>query len=269
MKYEDYIVVKDESFLKIDILPTLKYELVRLVLTDNTVVIGYVEPCTDRYSLWIDDVSVVKHTSFDICKRISEYEPNRISNLQIILSEYNDNVVTVPLSSFELLETKSVTYYRESIFKEDESYSITRARTNIYIKILEVFDNNQALAIELTNGSFRDLSYMLHNIPEEYDSEKTYVIHANDIKTDVEINPLCVDIKNMPEPISNENRTFDFPTAIKYLLEGKKVRPTTWVDCGYKAYLDYDKDTRQVFNERGVTLDIMQFSHIGDWELVE
>lgn len=269
MTHEEYTIVKDELFLKIDILPTLKYELVRLVLNDNIVVIGYVNPRTDRYSLWIDDVSVIKQNPLKICKRTTEYKPNRINNLQIILSEYNDNIATVPLSSFQLLETKSVTYYGESIFKENESYSITRARTNILIKILEVFDDNQALAIELTDGSFRDLSYMLHNIPEEYDSEKTYVIHANDIKTDVEISSLCIDIENMPKSISNEDIIFDFPTAIKYLLEGKKVCPKNWVDNHSNDYFIYDKDTCRIFNEKGIMLDIMQFSNLKEWKIVE
>ena len=269
MTHEEYTIVKDELFLKFDILPTLKYELVRLVLTDNTVVIGYVNPRTDRYSLWIDDISVVKQNPPKIFKRITEYKPNRINNLQIILSEYNDNIVTVPLSSFELFETKSVTYYRESIFKEDESYSIARAGKNICIKILEVLDNNRELVIELTNGSFRDLSYMLHNIPEEYDSEKTYVIHVADIKTDVEISSLCIDIKNMPKPISNEDITFDFPTAIKYLLEGKKVCPKNWTDNHSDEYFIYDKDTCRIFNEKGIMLDIMQFSNLKEWKIVE
>lgn len=269
MTHEEYTIVKDELFLTFGILPILKYELVRLVLTDNTVVIGYVNPRTDRYSLWIDDISVVKQNPLKICKRTAEYKPNRISNLQIILSEYNDNIATVPLSSVELLETESVTYYCEDIFKENESYSITRVRTNILIKILEVFDDNRTLAIELTDGSFKDLSYMLHNVPETYDSEKTYVIHANDIKTDVEISSLCIDIKNMPKPISNEDIIFDFPTAIKYLLEGKKVCPKNWVDNHSDEYFIYDKDTCRIFNEKGIMLDIMQFSNLKEWKIVE
>lgn len=110
---------------------------------------------------------------------------------------------------------------------------------------------------------------MTFDPPKEYDVEGTYILCADNIRPDVEINSILAKYGKVPEFTTNENGTFDFPTAIKHLLEGKKVRPTTWIDCGYKAYLDYDWDTRQVFNEKGMTLDIMQFSRISDWELVD
>ena len=55
--------------------------------------------------------------------------------------------------------------------------------------------------------------------------------------------------------------TFDFLTAIKYLLEGKKVRGKDWIG----SWLTIDKGTNSVYNERGQRLDAMQFMNINEW----
>ena len=43
-----------------------------------------------------------------------------------------------------------------------------------------------------------------------------------------------------------ESATFDFPTAVKKLLEGKKVRVVSW---DKSEYLYYDSDLKQVYDE--------------------
>jgi hypothetical protein len=61
------------------------------------------------------------------------------------------------------------------------------------------------------------------------------------------------------------DKTFDFLTAIKHLLDGKKVHGKDWVN----TYLMLDKDTKCVFNERGQRLDIMQFMNIEEWVMCD
>jgi len=61
------------------------------------------------------------------------------------------------------------------------------------------------------------------------------------------------------------NETFDFLTAIKYLLDGKKVRGKDWIG----TYLMLDKDTKCVYNERGQRLDIIQFMNINEWVMCD
>lgn len=58
--------------------------------------------------------------------------------------------------------------------------------------------------------------------------------------------------------------TFDFLTAIKYLLEGERVCGKDWIG----SCLTIDKDTNGVYNERGQRLDIMQFMDIKEWRLL-
>ena len=59
--------------------------------------------------------------------------------------------------------------------------------------------------------------------------------------------------------------TFDFLTAIKYLLDGKKVRGKDWIG----SCLILDKDTKCVYNERGQRLDVMQFMDIKEWVMCD
>ena len=58
---------------------------------------------------------------------------------------------------------------------------------------------------------------------------------------------------------------FDFLTAIKYLLEGKRVCGKDWID----SCLAVDKSTNGVYNERGQRLDVMQFMDIKKWRLLD
>lgn len=55
--------------------------------------------------------------------------------------------------------------------------------------------------------------------------------------------------------------TFDFLTAIKYLLEGKRVCGKDWID----SYLTINKDTKGVYNEHEQRLDVMHFMNINEW----
>ena len=61
------------------------------------------------------------------------------------------------------------------------------------------------------------------------------------------------------------DKTFDFLTAIKHLLDGKKVRGIHWIG----SWLMLDKDTKCVYNERGQRLDIVQFMNIEEWVMYD
>lgn len=61
------------------------------------------------------------------------------------------------------------------------------------------------------------------------------------------------------------HETFDFLTAIKYLLEGKRVCGKDWID----SYLTINKDTKGVYNEHEQRLDVMQFMNINKWILLD
>lgn len=61
------------------------------------------------------------------------------------------------------------------------------------------------------------------------------------------------------------NETFDFLTALKYLLEGKRICAKDWVG----SCLAIDRATNGVYNERGQRLDIMQFMNIKEWRLLD
>lgn len=270
MTHEEYTIFKDKLFFNVDILPSIRGKLVRIVLNNEAhlVVIGYVLQRSDEYALWINNISRIKSDKPYI--QITEYKPDRIAELQVITDFYNEDVgPTVNIYNSELVKIRTLILYHPEIFREKEDYIFHKDGKNLIFKVLEVFDDESTLAIQIPTENYEDLCYMTFDPPEEYDVEGTYTLRTENIRPDVEINSIIAKYGKVPEFTSNENKTFDFSTAIKYLLEGKKVRPATWVDCGYKTYLDYDKDTRQVFNEKGITLDIMQFSYLEDWELVD
>lgn len=270
MKHEEYTIVKDKLFFNVNILPSLRGELVRIVLNNKAhlVVIGYVLQKSDEYALWINNVSGIK--SDKPYTQITEYKPDRIAELQVITDSYNKDIEpTVNIYNSELVRTHSLILYHPEVFRENEAYIFHKDGMNLIFNVLEVFDDESTLAIQIPIENYEDLCCMTFDPPKEYDVEGTYTLCADNIRPDVEINSIIAKYGKVPEFTADENGTFDFPTAIKHLLEGKKVRPTTWTDCGYETYLDYDWDTRQVFNEKGMTLDIMQFSRIRDWELVD
>lgn len=61
----------------------------------------------------------------------------------------------------------------------------------------------------------------------------------------------------------DEPTTFDFLTAVKKLLEGKKVRVVGWAKS---EYLYYDSDLKQVYDEAGYDYNGM-FSYVDNvWE---
>ena len=270
MTHEEYTIVKDKLFFNVDILPSLRGELVRIVLNNKAhlVVIGCVLRKSDEYALWINNISGIK--SDKPYTQIIEYKPDRIAELQIISNSYiTDETPIINIDNSELVKTHSLILYHPEVFRKNEDYIFHKDGKNLVFNVLEVFDDESTLAIQIPIENYEDLCCMTFDPPKEYDVEGTYTLCADNIRPDVEINSIIAKYGKVPEFTTNEDGTFDFLTAIKYLLEGKKVRPATWIGCGYKAYLDYDKDTRQVFNERGITLDIMQFSHLKEWEFVD
>ena len=56
-----------------------------------------------------------------------------------------------------------------------------------------------------------------------------------------------------------ESATFDFPTAVKKLLEGKKVRVVGWAK---PEYLYYDSDLKQIYDE-------VDYDYNGLWSWVD
>lgn len=98
-----------------------------------------------------------------------------------------------------------------------------------------------------------------------YDELYAYHIYPEDVaKRDVTIEVL--------KPISytttkiNTDTGFDFLTAIKYLIDGKKVRHTTWSDG---RYLWYSAEHQAVFDEVGRFTNIMKYANLDTWEIKE
>jgi hypothetical protein len=64
----------------------------------------------------------------------------------------------------------------------------------------------------------------------------------------------------------NTDAGFDFLTAIKYLIDGEKVRHTTWSDS---RYLWYNAEHQAVFDETGKYTNIMKYTDLDTWEIKE
>lgn len=66
------------------------------------------------------------------------------------------------------------------------------------------------------------------------------------------------------EPVTNTR--FDFPTAIKYLINGKNIRNVTWSST---KYLMYDAVSQVVLDETHKFVNIMKYAHLDNWEIKE
>lgn len=66
------------------------------------------------------------------------------------------------------------------------------------------------------------------------------------------------------EPVTNTK--FDFPTAIKYLINGKNIRNVTWSS---NKYLMYDAVSQVVLDETHKFVNIMKYAYLNNWEIRE
>lgn len=112
------------------------------------------------------------------------------------------------------------------------------------------------------------LSLFYHKLETVKYTNNVYTINIEQFRPDIRIIPFSKEVQKEILTTLELSDIFDFATAVKYLLEGRKVRVCSWFRYEY-IYLS-GEDTPTIRTESGTCYENRIWSHINDkWELFE
>lgn len=112
------------------------------------------------------------------------------------------------------------------------------------------------------------LSLFYHKLETVKYTNNVYTINIEQFRPDIRIIPFSKEVQKEILTTLELSNIFDFATAVKYLLEGRKVRVCSWFRYEY-IYLS-NEDTPTIITENGTCYENRIWSHINDkWELFE
>lgn len=219
---------------------------------------------------------------YDLCllTYINVYPEHILLNSSIVVIDINNDISNVKIDKISYTDFIIGNLIFDDTKLITSDYLIMTNKThNAFVKVLRITECKTCLVVQpLSENSIIELNHCLKNkqtaTPMGDDENKLIIIEVSNILPEVEITHLSeTDIINFSKDFTKEsecNKFFDFAQAVKYLLDGYKVRCHTWLRHEY-VKLNTDKDAlTRIITDKGHSFDtnIWQWS-TNIWELYE
>ena len=150
----------------------------------------------------------------------------------------------------------------------DSSILITDTIHEAVVKLVNI-SKDTIQVHPISSKSLAELcSLFYHKLETVKYANNVYTINIEQFRPDIRIISFSKKVQREILTTLELSNIFDFTTAVKYLLEGRKVRVCSWFKHEY-IYLS-SEDTPTIITEKGTCYENRIWSHINDkWELFE